>query len=149
MASRPVIQQMVPTRLRVVKVPCQLVDSHRDFGVQLILNKTRRTGILMSRLKPSKKRLRVTTRLVKLDRAARKLSRPGAMLQALWGIEVLGIAHTTFRSLRPAVAAASGINQASRCAATAHAFCKDRAVGAALRLVRGLDESPCQNTYYG
>ena len=71
LASHPLIQEMVALKLRGLKVPCQMVSAHRDLGVQLSLNKTRRTGILMSRLKQAKKRLRVTSRLVKIDRAAR------------------------------------------------------------------------------
>ena len=91
----------------------------------------------MSRLKASKQRLYTISRLTKLDRAARKLTRTGALPLAFWGSEILGIYLTTRSRLRSSVAGATGINQASRCATTAIriAFVRDPEVENISRIV--------------
>ena len=77
----------------------------------------------MARLKAAGERFRATTRLARLDRAARRLTRTCALPQAFWGAEALGIELSTFASFRSQVAASSGITQAGRCATTAIALC--------------------------
>ena len=126
LASHPNIEQIICLRLACCRAPCRVVSSHRDLGIQFAIGKGRHTGILMSRLKASKQRLYTISRLSKLDRAARKLTRTGALPQALWGSEIIGICRTTRARLRSSVAGASGINQASRCATTAITLAFDR-----------------------
>lgn len=84
-ASHPLIERVVSARLHAASVPHVVKATARDLGVQLTLRKGRRTGILQSRLKASGQRLRAISRLVKLDKAARKLSTSGALPQAFWG----------------------------------------------------------------
>ena len=110
------------------------------YGVQLTLRKGRRTRILATRLKAAGQRFKAITRLVRLDRAARKLSRTGALPQALWGAEVLGIAPSVLSRFRSQFAASSGITQTGRCATTAIriSFAADPMDDHTLRVVKSM-----------
>ena len=134
------IERIVSARLQAASVPHIIKATARDLGVQLTLRKGRRTGILQARLKASGQRLRAITRLVKLDKAARRLSTSGALPQAFWGSEVIGISPTSLRAFRSLFASTSGINQASRCATTAIriALNTDPAVDYLLRAVKSM-----------
>ena len=94
----------------------------RDLGVLHSTANVRRTSILTTRVKKSVARMKRIAPLAKKVRGARVLTRTGAIPQALWGHQALGVAPRTLKDLRTAAASASGIGGAGRCASTAIAL---------------------------
>ena len=96
--------------------------SARDLGVLHSTARVRRTGVLDQRFTKAISRLKRIAPLAKRVRSARILTSTGALPQALWGHQSLGVAPSALRRLRAAAAVSTAIGGAGRCTSTAIAL---------------------------
>ena len=101
------------------KVMVQVHAAARDLGVLNNPSRRRRTDMQASRITKAGNRLCKIAPLARAVRRARNLTHTGAIPQALWGVEVLGLAPTPMGKLITKVASSSGIWATGRCATTA------------------------------